>query len=104
MIEGQEVTERTHLPTSVESQPTRAVLAQACMGVFLYVQCLIQFLQCFFCRNPLRTAAYHLVSHYGTPVVRGPQFEKHWSTLTVFAPLTHTVLRWCKRPASTEQP
>jgi hypothetical protein len=34
MIEGQEVMGRTKSPISVAGQPTNAVLAQACMGVF----------------------------------------------------------------------
>jgi hypothetical protein len=34
MIVGQEVTERRTRLLSVEGQPTKAVLAQICMGVF----------------------------------------------------------------------
>jgi hypothetical protein len=67
MIVGQEVSEIL----SAEGQPTKAVLAQTCMGVFIIHQYLMQFLLCLFFRNRLRTAEDQLVNR------RGPQFEKH---------------------------
>jgi hypothetical protein len=40
---------------SVEGQPTKAVVAQKCVGIFFFIKCLMQFLQCFFLQNRLRT-------------------------------------------------
>jgi hypothetical protein len=45
---------------------------------FLFVQCLIQFLQRFFFRNPQQVRR-------GPPVVPGPQFDKHRSNALTFA-------------------
>jgi hypothetical protein len=60
---------------SVEGQPTKAVVAQKCAGVFFFIKCLIQFLQCFFLKNRLRTIADHLANG------SGPRFVKNSSRL-----------------------
>jgi hypothetical protein len=56
MVEGKRFSKEFILLLSVESQPTKAVLAQTCINVFFI---LIQVLECFFFKNFLRTAADH---------------------------------------------
>lgn len=55
---------RTKSRTLFQRQSEKAVLGQTSMGVFLFVQCLLQ-LKCFFFRNRLMTiwriAAHHRV-------------------------------------------
>jgi hypothetical protein len=58
---------------SVEGQPTKAVLAQTCMGVFI-IRSVYNIIFAFFSSE---TVTDHLENRCGTPVVRGPQFEKH---------------------------
>jgi hypothetical protein len=70
MIDAQKVMQELICPLSVGGQPTKAVLAQTCTGV-LIIHCLIQFMQCFFFQNRLRTAVDVLANRHE------PQFEKH---------------------------
>jgi hypothetical protein len=57
---------------SVEGQPTKAVLAQTCMGAF-FILSFPDIILLFF---PKQSA-----DRLGPPVVHGPQYEKHWSML-----------------------
>jgi hypothetical protein len=54
---------------SVVGQPTKAVSAQTCNGVFPFGQCLIQFLPCLFFRTSLLTAADHSLKNTGLEYV-----------------------------------
>jgi hypothetical protein len=63
----------------VESQSTKQVLTQTCMGVFLFVTCMIQFLQCF-----------SFLNRRGPPVVRRCQFDKPCYKRISFCIPTHS--------------
>jgi hypothetical protein len=60
-----------------EGQPTKAVLARTCIGVFL-----IRFMKHFFNAFLPKPPADHLANHCGSPMASGPQFEKHWTKLS----------------------
>jgi hypothetical protein len=53
---------------SVEGQPTKADLAQTCMGIFFIVSVY----------DALLANAYSYGKVCGPPVFRGPQFRNHW--------------------------